>query len=135
MLKRSIAFAVLTLLLLPSFALADTLQGVISRKTFSGIDLTVYDAQGRAYPNGLHLKTDGKTRVSGTDSLHAGDFVQADVRQENDKSWRADSVTKLAMQNNNTVPRPSGVPQSNALMDALKSPQGQKLIKSGLSGA
>lgn len=120
-------------LFVSSPALADTVQGHIARKTSSGIDLTVYDPQGRPYPNGLHLKVDMKTKLSGaasSASLRQGDLVQADVRRENDGTWRADSVTKLVGQTRAAAP-----PRSNALMDALKSPQGQKMLKSGLSGA
>lgn len=116
-------------------AFADTVQGSVTRTSASGIDLTVYDPQGKPYPNGLHLKTDQKTKVSGMASVSAlrrADFVQADVRRENDGTWRADSLTKLVGQPRAAVSR---APQSNALMDALKSPQGQKIIRSGLSGA
>jgi hypothetical protein len=116
-------------------ASADTIQGSVRRTTIDGVDLTVYDRQGRPYPNGLHLKLDQRTKFAGVASksgLRASDFVQVDVRQENDRTWRADSLTKLTSSQGAAAPR---APQSNALMDALKSPQGQKLIKSGLSGA
>jgi hypothetical protein len=116
-------------------ASADTIQGSVRRTSIDGIDLTVYDTQGRPYPNGLHLKMDQKTKFAGVPSksgLRPSDFVQVDVRQENDGTWRADSLTKLVSPRAASVPK---APQSNALVDALKSAQGQKLIKSGLSGA
>lgn len=131
---RILRFAVFFLLCFSMPAWADTVQGRIARTASSGVDLTVFDGQGRPYPNGLHLKVDQKTRYGGVPSssgFRQGDWVQADVRQENDRSWRADSLTKLVSQPQ-AAPR---APRSNALVDALKSPQGQKMIRSGLSGA
>jgi hypothetical protein len=113
MVPKSFAFLALLLMLFPAWALADTVQGSITRTTIGGIDLTVYDAQGRPFPNGLHLKVDQKTKVSGIPSVSAlkrADFVQADVRRENDGVWRADAITKLVGQ-----PQVAGAPADPGL--------------------
>ena len=102
----------------------------------AGLDLTVYDAQGRMYPNALRLKTDYKTKFSGVSSasaLRLKDPVQVVLSQSKDGSWHADSVTKLVRTQSN-VPYNSA-PPSNALMDALKSPTGQNVTRGAVSGA
>src|SRR5688572_2848723 len=85
--KRSkILKMVLLLLAFPATALADTIQGVITRTGPMGIDMTVYDEKGYPYPNGLHLKMDRRTQINGVPSsalLRTNDYVKADVREEN----------------------------------------------------
>jgi osmotically inducible lipoprotein OsmB len=134
-----IAFAAFLLsFAFPSFALADTVQGTVLKTGWTALDLTVYDAQGRPYPNPLHLKVDSQTRVSGVSSpaaLRPKDSVRVDVRQEKNGVWRADNITKTASTAQAVAKTAGGPPPSNALMDALKSPTGQNTVKGALGGA
>jgi len=121
----------------PSLAMADTIQGRVAKTGMASFDLTVFDAQGRPYPNGLHLLTDSKTKFSGgvtsSSALRVQDAVQANVSRLKDGRWRADSVTKL--QKSQTNLPISTAPQSNALADALKSPTGQNVTRGAITGA
>ncbi len=117
----------------PAVVLADTVQGRVAAISSSALDLIVYDTQGRPYPNRLHLKVDSHTRANGVPSVAAfrkQDPVSANVRQEKAGVWHADSISLL--QGAATV-QPASV--SSSLMDALKSPTGQKVIRGGLTGA
>ena len=129
---RYLLLSAVFLLSFSSVVFADAVQGRVARVNSHALDLTVYDAQGRPYPNALHLKVDGRTRLSGVPSLAAfrsQDPVSANVRQETAGVWRADSVSLLQTQ---TI---RSAPASPSLMDALKSPAGQKVIRGGLTGA
>ena len=115
-------------------ARADVVQGRVVSASSSAISLTVFDAQGRPYPNTLKLKMDNVTKLSGYSyaSLpRSKDMVRVDARQERTGQWRADSVSKLTGVAMPQAPAPPGP----SLMDALKSPQGQTVIKRGLTGA
>ncbi len=76
-------------------AYADTIEGRIARVKPGALEVTVYDPQGRPYPNNLNLKTDRQTRVAGVSSLsqlRAKDAVSINVSQEESKVWRANEV-------------------------------------------
>ena len=124
-----------SIFLLPSIAMADTVQGTVAGTSRNAVDLTVFDSQGKAYPNKLHLKVDSYTRFNGFSSISSirkKDAVLADVSQEKSGMWRVDSISKL--QGTQTVQQTPAQP-SPSLMDALKSPTGQKVIRNGLTGA
>lgn len=125
----------ITAILFSREAFADTVEGTVSYVNSRQLDLTVYDAQGRPYPNILRLKVDGQTKTSGVSSvtmLKKRDVVRADVKQESGGIWRANSVSRLQLASN-AIPATSK--PSFDLMQALKSPTGQKVIRSGLTGA
>ena len=121
--------------LFPTIALADTVQGTVAKVSRNSLELTVFDSQGKPYPNALRLKIDNRTRLNGfssVSSIRKQDAVRADVSQERSGSWHMDSISKL--QGTLNVQQASA-PPSASLMDALKSPTGQKVIRNGLTGA
>jgi hypothetical protein len=147
--KNRIAVALLVCLLVPSGAWADTVWGTVSRSSSAGIDLNVMGQDGRYYPNTLPVRVANDTRFGGVRSaseLSQGDMIRAEVRQEADGAWKATEVerapqaavrapeqqfgTEVAPAPYRTAPAPS-----NALLDSLKSPQAQKMMREGLSGA
>ncbi len=116
-------------------AFADTLEGSVAYANSRQLDLTIYDASGRPYPNLLRLNVDGQTKVYGATSvamLRKRDVVRAEIQQSKDGLWWANSVSRLQMATNSV---PAAAKPSFNLMESLQSPAGQKLIKSGLSGA
>ncbi len=118
-----------------TMAYADNVQGRVVSARSGELQLTVFDAQGRPYPNNIKLKVDNFTRFNNFSSMSAlkkQDVVSAEVRQGRDALWRADVLTRLS--NNANIPLAPIKPSPN-LMDALKSPQGQNIIKRGLTGA
>ena len=124
------------LMIFPSTAMAEAVQGRVVKTGFASFDLTVFDAQGRPYPNSLHLLTDSKTKFTGVASsagLRVQDAVQTNLTHTKDGRWHADSVTKL--QKSQTNLPVSSAPPSNALADALKSPTGQNVTRGALGGA
>ena len=135
--RRIRYFALLTssIFLLPAIAMADTVQGTVAGTSRNTLDLTVFDGQGHPYPNKLHLKVDNRTRLGGyasTASIRKNDVVRADLSQEKTGAWHIDSINKLqAVQPMQQTPAQT----SPSLMDALKSPTGQKVIRNGLTGA
>lgn len=77
-------------------AFAETVEGRVAQADPYVLDMVIYDAQGRPYPNTLRLKVDGRTRLNGVRSvseLRRDDAIGADIRQEEAGTWRADSVT------------------------------------------
>ena len=135
--NRKVSSLVVSILFLfPGLALADTIQGRVAKTGVASLDLTVFDAQGRPYPNGLHLLTDYKTKFTGVASssnLRVQDAVQTNVSRLKDGRWHADTVQKL--QNSQSNLPVSRAPQSNALADALKSPTGQNVTRGAITGA
>ena len=134
--KKNILWVAVILVLsfsVPAFA--DVVQGQVVTANSGTLTLTVFDAQGKPYPNTLHLKTDYQTKMTGYSNAappRAKDRVRVDARQEKSGQWRADSVSKLKGAN---LPPPVAAQPGPSLMDALKSPQGQTVIKRGLTGA
>ncbi len=115
----------------PALAFADTVQGRVAAAGTSALDMTVYDGQGRPYPNALHLKVDRYTRLDGVSSptlLRQQDPVSVQVSQEETGLWRADSISLL--QESGAAPRASA-PPSPSLRGALGNP----VVRNGLMGA
>ena len=111
-------------------AFADTLEGRVSQASSRALDVVVYDAQGRPYPNALRLKVDTRTQVSGVESvsdLRPNDAVGAEVHQEESGAWRADSVTLFQEVN----ARPATKKPSPSLRDVLGAP----VVRGALMGA
>jgi len=133
MMIRSIrlAFSALALfVLLQGAAYADTIEGRIARVNPGVLEVTVYDPQGRPYPNELSLKTDYRTRVSGVSSLsrlRTNDAVSIDVSQEESRVWRANEVNLF--QEVNARPATQNPPPS--MRDVLGNP----IVRGALLGA
>ncbi len=126
---------VFLLLSFPGLAFADIVQGRVANVSSNALDLKVYDSQGRLYPNTLHLKVDNRTRLNGfsyLSTLRRQDAVSAEVRQQRTGLWRADSISRI--QETGPVQQ-TAAPTSPSLIDALKSPTGQNMIRGGLTGA
>lgn len=91
----SASLTIALLILLQGAAFADGIEGRIARVNPRALDVTVYDAQGRPYPNNLQVKTDSRTTVYGVSSLsqlRKNDPVRIDVSQEESGTWRANEV-------------------------------------------
>lgn len=91
---RIFAFAVL--ITLPAAAFADTIEGRVAGRDERGLAVTVYDPQGRPYPNNISLGIDSRTQLRGAASfsnLQRGTAISADVHQEEDRLWYADRIT------------------------------------------
>ena len=137
MLKHLIHSAVLTLaalMVLQSGAFAEGVEGRVSQADPSRIDIFVYDAQGRPYPNVLPLRVDRDTRLNGIRSvsdLKPNDPVGAEVRQMEAGTWRADSVTLYQ----EVQARPATPAPSNALRDILGNPVAKGALVGAATGA
>ncbi|MCG3175168.1 MAG: hypothetical protein MOGMAGMI_00090 [Candidatus Omnitrophica bacterium] len=97
--SRLAAGLVFSLLVSASAAYAESIEGRVVDVRPGTLELTVYDPQGRPYPNNLHLKTDAYTRLRGVTSLEQlrrQDPVSVDVTQEESQMWRADEITRFA---------------------------------------
>ena len=120
--KRSVfAFVLVLVVFLQSAAYADTIQGRVAGVSPGTLGITVYDPQGRPYPNNLMLKTDYRTQVNGVSSLsqlRAEDPISVEVTQEKSRSWHADEVTLF--QEVNAQPATQNPPPS--MRDVLGNP-------------
>jgi hypothetical protein len=97
-LKKNLAVFVGLLLLVPGMAMADIIQGSVNGASPMGIDLTVYDQQGKPYPYPLHVRTDDRTRLDGipsTAELQDREIIEADVQQDSDGQWHAQRIKRL----------------------------------------
>ena len=127
--KMIVLAAALSLLSWQAAAYADTIQGRVANIAWKTLDMTVYDAQGRPYPNTLHLKTDSSTKYAGVSSssaLKKGDPVQTVVSQDKTGAWRADSVMKL---------KPTAPVQTTRPSPSLSGVLSNKVVRNGLLGA
>lgn len=132
---RRLGLSVALFFLCAGTAFADVVQGRVVSSNSSALVLTVFDAHNNPYPNALRLKVDNQTKMTGYSYAappRAKDMVRVDARQEKSGLWRADSINKLKAVN---MPQPVSTPPGPSLMDALKSPGGQTVIKRGLTGA
>ena len=128
---RILLLTIVLVLSTPLWALADTVQGRVAGVSQSALDLTVYDSQGRPYPNKLHLKIDTRTTYSGVSSaakLWKNDPVEVGVSQEKSGTWRADFVNKF--QETGSAPSTASKP-SPSLSGALGNP----VVRNALLGA
>jgi len=134
MLKFTMRHCILSGFFLLSFStavLADTVQGRVAAISSSALDMTVYDSQGRPYPNTLRLKVDGNTNVNGVSSLailRKNDAISAGVRQESTGVWRADTINQLGKTRavRSTADSPSPSPAGML---------GNPVVRNGLMGA
>ena len=118
------------LTVLQAAAFADSIEGRVARVSSQALDVTVYDAQGRPYPNALHLKVDNRTELRGITSildLRPNEAVGAEVRQEEAGVWCADSVTLFQEINAHPATRNP----SPSLRDVLGNP----VVRGALMGA
>ena len=115
-------------------AFADTVQGKIANKNTSGVNLAVYDAQGRPYPNFLRVEVKDPKQLA---SLRTYDWVKADVKQTKNGVWRSDKITRIKTPQVSASGEPfAPMPQpSPSLAESLKSPQARSVIRGGLMGA
>lgn len=133
---RTLTFltALALFLAFPASALADTVQGRVASANSGQLELIVFDANNQPYPNTLKMKVDNFTKLNGYTAYQMPgrqDMVRVSASQQKSGLWHADSISKLKGAN---LPPVSAPPSAN-MMDALKSPQGQTVIKRGLVGA
>ena len=131
---RHLFFFAVLLLSFPATVFADAIEGRVARASSNALDVTVYDAQGRPYPNALHLKVDRGTRLSGVSSvsdLRRSDAVGAEVHQEETGVWRADRVTLFREVN----ARPATKAPSPSLKDVLGNPVARGALTGAATGA
>ena len=127
---RSVSLALAMFVLLQSAAYADTIQGRVARVKPGALEVTVYDPQGRPYPNDLQLKTDSRTQVSGVSSLsqlRAQDPVSINVHQQESGVWHADGVTLFQ----DVYARPATQKPPATMRDVLGNP----VVRGALLGA
>jgi len=111
-------------------AFADSIEGRVARVSSQALDITVCDAQGRPYPNALHLNVDERTRLNGISSvldLRTQEAVGAEVRQEETGVWRALRVTRFE----EIHAHPATKTTSPSLRDVLGNP----MVRGALLGA
>ena len=131
---RSSSLVLILLIASQAAAFADTIEGRVSQANSDALGVIVYDAQGKPYPNALHLKVDGGTRVSGIASvseLRQNDAVSVQVHQEESGVWRSDSVTFLEEVN----AHPATKAPSPSLKDVLGSPVAKGALLGAATGA
>lgn len=127
---RLVSFVVAGFVFFQVSAFADAIEGRVQFASSRALDVIVYDAQGRPYPNVLHLKADNRTTVSGApsvSSLRPDDAIGADVSQEETGVWRVDHVTLFQQMN----AQPATKAPSASLRDVLGNP----MVKGALIGA
>ena len=93
---RSASLALAIFVLFQNAAYADNIQGRVAGVSPGSLSVTVYDPQGRPYPNNLNLETDSRTRVNGVSSLsrlRTQDPISVEVTQQESRLWYADEVT------------------------------------------
>ncbi len=128
---RFLLLSVVSFLLFPALALADTVQGRVAAVNSGALDMTVYDSQGRPYPNALRLEVDAFTRYSGVSSvaiLRRNDPIAVDVSQEREGVWHADAISRL---------QETGIVQSTAARPSpsLAGALGNPVVRNALMGA
>ena len=131
---RSGSLVLVLLSVLQTSAFADAVEGRVAQSGPQELDVVVYDAQGRPYPNALHLKVDGRTRLNGVTSaseLGPNDAVGAEVRREESGIWRADSVTLFQEINAHPATRKP----SASLRDVLGNPVARGALTGAATGA
>ena len=127
---RLASLALVGLVLFQSAAYADNIEGRVASVRPGALEVTVYDPQGRPYPNNLELRTDYRTYVSGVSSLsqlQANDAVSVEVTQEESGLWHADEVDLF--QEVNVQPATQNPPPS------MRSFLGNPVVRGALLGA
>lgn len=131
---RSGALILALLVALPIAAWADSIEGRVVSATPQNLEVTVYDAQGRPYPNALNLAVDGGTQVNGISNvsdLRPNDPVGVQVHQTEAGAWHADSVTRY--QDINAQPATKQTP--SALQGFLGNPAARGALLGAATGA
>ena len=129
-LTRQVSLALALFFTMQVAAFADALEGRVAKASSHAVDITVYDAQGRPYPNALHVKVDSYTQLNGVSTaadFRRNDPVGADVRQDESGAWRADHITLFQDVN----ARPATQSPSPSLRDVLGNP----VVRGALTGA
>lgn len=138
---RAALSAVLVLVFSAGPAFADVVQGKIASMNTTGVNLTIYDDQGRAYPNLLPVRVSDPLILK---NLRTYDWVSAEVVQSKTGFWQAESIKRIPTpQTSASGAAFSGAPRqpsalgdvSNNLKNALSSPQAKSALRSGLAGA
>ena len=127
---RLFSLAMALLVFSQGAAYADNIEGRIARVSPGTLEVTVYNPQGRPYPNNLGLRTDSRTRLSGVTSLsqlRAQDPVSIEVTQGESRTWHADQVTLF--QEVNARPATQNPPPT--MRDVLGNP----VVRGALLGA
>ena len=133
MIKNVFRASLTGLALIMSFqaaAFADSVEGRVAKATPQELDMTVYDAEGRPYPNALILEIDPGTQLNGMRSmedLYPNDAIGANIHQEEDGRWAADSITLFQQ----VDVQPATKKPSSSLSNALGNP----VVKGALLGA
>src|SRR5258708_4645357 len=118
---RPVSLAVVLLISLQLSAFADEIQGRVVQSNPDALVVTVYDAQGRPYPNSLSLRVDNYTQVVGVGSpldLRPQDPIGAQIHQLETGEWHADRVTLFQDVN----AQPATQKPSSGLRDLLGNP-------------
>jgi hypothetical protein len=129
-----ITLGVLFLVCAATPALADVVQGKIQSMNTVGVNLALYNEQGQPYPNLLNLRVGEPKQLA---NVRTYDWVRADIKQNKKGFWEASSLTKIKTPKVSASGAPFApvlAPSAN-LMDSLKSPQAQNVIRGGLGGA
>jgi hypothetical protein len=111
-------------------AFAETIEGRVAGVSSNSLGVTVYDPQGRPYPNTLNLVADSGTRLVGVPSsasLRRNDPISAEVHQLENGAWHADKITLF--QNMNAQPATKNPPPT--MRDILGNP----VVRGALTGA
>ena len=133
MLKRIVrggSVGLVLVVFLQAAAFADSIEGRVAQASPQRLDVIVYDAQGRPYPNALALKINAATELNGMESifdLQPNDAVGADVHQEEGGAWAADRVTLFQQ----VDVQPATKKPSSSLSSVLGNP----MVKGALLGA
>jgi hypothetical protein len=128
--SRVLSLFVLGLIAFQAAAFADTIEGRVAAAAPGSFEVTVYDPQGRPYPNNLRLDVDQRTRLAGFssfDQLNDGDPVSVDVTQQETGTWHADKIALFQ----NIEARPATKNPPPTMRDVLGNP----VVKGALLGA
>lgn len=128
---RSVSLVFVSVVLFQTAAFAESLEGRVGKVYTSALDLVVYDANGRPYPNRLPLKVTKNTRFSGVTSLKGlktNDAVGVTVHQEESRVWVVDQVTRFTQVNARPATQQTPPP---SMRDVLGNP----VVRGALTGA
>ncbi len=115
-------------------AFADVVQGKIQSMNTAGVNLVLYNDQGQPYPNLLSLRVRNPKELS---KVRTYDWVKAEIEQNKNGAWDAKTLTRIKTPQASASGAPfAPTPQpSTNLMDSLKNPQAQNILRGGLGGA
>lgn len=129
--RNKIAFFIMILFVsAQAVVFAETIEGRVAGVGANSLGVTVYDPQGRPYPNTLNLAADSRTQLVGVSSpsrLRRNDPISANVHQQENGVWHADKITLF--KNINTRPATKNPPPT--MRDILGNP----MVRGALTGA